>query len=456
MKPHQKGQKWEITYRIPGYEKPFSERFDSEEEANVRVAEIELSKKMGNLRPPTAVPVKKYITLSDFLDEFVAEYGSSHWGDTYYSMSVHRINHYIKPFIGDYLLKDITSRDLDAFYTKLLSTPAVLVTNHKDEGKTISIDVIDKCGDILKCALGQAVSWGYLQYNPALGATPPKPMRAVREVWTADEAMEALRTCESENMKVCMLLAIGCSMRLGEILGLQWSSVDISPETIEKGYSTVRIRQELKRCDKKTLAVLEEKHRSKVFYTFPETKPGCKTSLVLKAPKTDSSIRSVYVPKSVAEAILELKEHQEAHMKRARSAYQNFNMVIALPDGRPVEHRIIEEAFKKLCHQAGVREVVFHTLRNLSTSLKLQYSGGDIKAVQGDTGHSQSRMVTDTYARTFDEARRNMASMMETRFFDVLNERPMPNKTPQEALNEIITANPDYARILLELAQSIA
>ena len=46
--------------------------------------------------------------------------------------------------------------------------------------------------------------------------------------------------------------------------------------------------------------------------------------------------------------------------------------------------------------------------------------------------------------------------MMETRFFDVLNERPMPNKTPKEALNEIITANPEYARILLELAQSIA
>ena len=455
MKPRLKGQKWEITYRIPGYTKPFSERFDSEQEANVRIAEIDLLRSRGILKPPTATQPKKYITLSEFLDEYVAEYGSSHWGDTYYSMTVHRINHYIKPFIGDYLLKDITSRDLDAFYNKLLSTKAIVVTNHKDTGKTISVDVIEKCGDILKCSLGQAVNWGYIQYNPALGATPPKHKTVLRDVWTVDEAMEALRSCESENMKVCMLLAIGCSMRLGEILGLQWPSVNVTPDTIEKGYSTIKVRQELKRCDKSTLAVLEEKHRSNVYYKFPETKEGCKTSLVLKAPKTDSSVRTVYVPKSVAEALLELKAHQEAHIKRARSAYQNFDMVIAQPDGRPVEHRIVEEAFKKLCQQAGVRVVVFHTLRNLSTSLKLQYSGGDIKAVQGDTGHAQSRMVTDTYARTFDESRRKMASAMETKFFDVLNERPLPDKTPQETLNEIIAMNPEYARVLLSLAQSM-
>lgn len=170
---------------------------------------------------------------------------------------------------------------------------------------------------------------------------------------------------------------------------------------------------------------------------------------------TSSSIRTVYVPKSVAEAVLELKAHQEAHIHRARSAYQNFDMVIALPDGRPIEHRVIEEAFKKLCFQAGVREVVFHSLRNLSTSLKLQYSGGDIKAVQGDTGHSQSRMVTDTYARTFDETRRNMAGLMENRFFDVLNEKPLPSKSPKEAVMDLMNENPEYAAVLLALAKQM-
>lgn len=43
---------------------------------------------------------------------------------------------------------------------------------------------------------------------------------------------------------------------------------------------------------------------------------------------------------------------------------------------------------------------MFHSLRHCSASLKLQIGGGNIKAVQGDTGHAQSRMVTDLYAHT--------------------------------------------------------
>ena len=33
--PHVKGSKWEITYKISGYKKVFSERFDTIEEANL-------------------------------------------------------------------------------------------------------------------------------------------------------------------------------------------------------------------------------------------------------------------------------------------------------------------------------------------------------------------------------------------------------------------------------------
>ena len=41
MVPRKKGQKYEISYRCPNYEKPFSERFDSYEAAKLRIAQIE-------------------------------------------------------------------------------------------------------------------------------------------------------------------------------------------------------------------------------------------------------------------------------------------------------------------------------------------------------------------------------------------------------------------------------
>lgn len=40
----------------------------------------------------------------------------------------------------------------------------------------------------------------------------------------------------------------------------------------------------------------------------------------------------------------------------------------------------------------------FHSLRHLSTKYKLKLTQGDIKSVQGDTGHAEAQMVT-TFTR---------------------------------------------------------
>ena len=62
----------------------------------------------------------------------------------------------------------------------------------------------------------------------------------------------------------------------------------------------------------------------------------------------------------------------------------------------------------------NLRPVVFHSLRHSSTSLKLKLSRGNIKAVQGDTGHAEARMVTDTYAHGFDADRKLIAQETNT------------------------------------------
>jgi len=44
---------------------------------------------------------------------------------------------------------------------------------------------------------------------------------------------------------------------------------------------------------------------------------------------------------------------------------------------------------------------------------KLKLSGGDIKAVQGDSGHAQADMVTEVYGHILDEDRKKNAQLME-------------------------------------------
>ena len=98
----------------------------------------------------------------------------------------------------------------------------------------------------------------------------------------------------------------------GEILGLTWDCVDISEDAICAGTAHVRITKELKRCQKDSLAALERRGRSTVLLTFPEWKQtGSSTSLVLKAPKTESSVRKVFLPKTVALELAEEKGRQQ-------------------------------------------------------------------------------------------------------------------------------------------------
>lgn len=458
MKPRQKGHKWEISYRCPGYSKPIYERFSSYEAAKLRIAEIEYEKSIGQLRPPHA-PVpgdneasKKFITVGELLDEYVQLYGLRHWGDSYLSYSRHRIEHYIKPYIGSVLLRDLTAHILDRFYNSLQEKPAVVLKGHKARDKTISPQVIEKIHALMKSALNQAITWGYIQANPAANITLPKAKSKPREVWTPEQAQTALDLCDDPILRLAMLLALGCSLRIGEILGLTWDCVDMSEESTASGDAGIYINKELKRCDKSSLEELERRGRSTVSFAFPDLKQGAKTSLVLKAPKTASSVRTVFLSETVSNALREMKTAQEADKELLGAAYQDYNMVLAHQDGRPYEEHQIADKLRKLIQENDLPPVVFHSLRHCSTTVKLQISGGNIKAVQGDTGHAQARMVTDLYAHVNTEDRRRLAQKMEQNFFQGNRQTAPDQETPQaetaQALR-LLQENPDMAKLII-------
>ena len=458
MKPRQKGKQWEISYRCPGFSKPIYERFPSYEAAKLRIAEIEYEKSIGQLRPPPAsVPgdsgtSKRFITIGELLDEYVQLYGLSHWGDSYLSYSRHRIDHYIKPYIGNVLLCDLTAHILDRFYNSLQDKPAIILKGHKATDKTISPQVIEKIHALLKSALGQAVIWGYIQTNPAANITLPKAKSQPREVWTPDQAQTALDLCDDPILRLAMLLALGCSLRIGEILGLTWDCVDMTDESIANGTAGIYVNKELKRCDKSSLEDLKRRGRSTVLFTFPDLKQGAKTSLVLKDPKTASSVRTVFLPETVSNALREMKIAQDADKELLGAAYQNFNMVIAHRDGRPYEERQIAEKLRDLIQKNNLPPVVFHSLRHCSTTVKLQISGGNIKAVQGDTGHAQARMVTDLYAHTNTEDRRRLAQKMEQDFFQGCKpSKPDAKETEDETAQalRLLQENPAMAKLII-------
>ena len=81
----------------------------------------------------------------------------------------------------------------------------------------------------------------------------------------------------------------------------------------------------------------------------------------------------------------------------------------------------------------GPPDVVFHSLRHTSVTYKLKLSGGDIKSVQGDSGHVQADMVTEVYGHIIDEDRRKNAEMMDNAFYSQERLSPQVGRTEGSA-----------------------
>ena len=95
----------------------------------------------------------------------------------------------------------------------------------------------------------------------------------------------------------------------------------------------------------------------------------------------------------MAEMLVERKKTVDELKELLGDEYRDYGLVFASTQGTPTEANSINQAFHKLIRDNDLPKVVFHSLRHTSTTYKLKLSGGDIKAVQGDTGHNGHRTV---------------------------------------------------------------
>ena len=72
--------------------------------------------------------------------------------------------------------------------------------------------------------------------------------------------------------------------------------------------------------------------------------------------------------------------------------------------------------------------------------------------MQGDTGHAEARMVTDTYAHGFDEDRKLIAKEMDNVFFskiDAKKEEDNVDADTLDKLKKLLKQNPTLIKDLL-------
>lgn len=264
----------------------------------------------------------------------------------------------------------------------------------------------------MHCAFRQAVRWDMVPKNPFDDVLLPKKEKKVRDIWTVEVIRQALDNCSEGKLFIAINLAFACSLRLGEITGLTWDCVHISDTDIAKDDAHIIVNKELARVDQKAINAIGEKD---ILFMFPRMIRGKSTTrLVLKKPKTETSIRKIWLPKMLAYILRDWKVKQDKLKEFMGDEYVDYNLVLALETDRPCEDRVIGNQFERLKKSAGLPDVVFHSLRHSSTTYM---NHGDIKATQGDTGHAQAQMVTEVYAHILDEERKINAQKFEIAFY---------------------------------------
>ena len=430
------------------------ETWHTHKEALKRKAEIENQQHTGTFLPPSNQ------TITEFLYDFVSLYGEKKWGVSMYDSQTALIANYINPIIGDMEVQAVTPRAVDGYIQTLQKTKSVSTKTRKAVTTYVSDKTIEKIIKLLRCAFKQAVRWEIIARNPFDNVILPKTEYAKRDIWTADMIRLALDKCTDSKLYVAINLSFACSLRMGEITGLTWDCVHISDSDIAKDDAHIIVNKELARVDQRAIDALGEKD---IIFMFPRiVKAKSTTRLVLKRPKTETSIRKVWLPKTLAYILRDWHQKQDKLKEIMGDEYADYNLVLALETGRPCEDRVIGNQFERLKKSANLPNVVFHSLRHSSTTYKLKLNHGDIKATQGDTGHAQASMVTEVYAHILDEERKINAQKFEVAFYANPDMRrveqelnpPKPEPAPDLNLQSLLAQlqeNPELARQLKAL-----
>lgn len=236
------------------------------------------------------------LTVSEFLYEFIRKYGEQKWVDSTFKGNCGLLENYVHPHLGDKKLRSIRTKTVDDYYHFLLFDAEPVINVGKSSREKVSPSLIKDIHKVMRCAFNQAVKWEYIAKNPFLNATLPEHKERKRQALTPDQLHKVLEFTDRPDIynyyliHCAIQLAFACSMRGGEVGGAQWERYNVENQMIFIDRVVDRINKDL----------IEKLPKMEIKFKFPNLYPGTKTVLVLKQPKTEGSIRNVYIPSTVS------------------------------------------------------------------------------------------------------------------------------------------------------------
>jgi integrase len=126
---------------------------------------------------------------------------------------------YVHPKLGERPLGELSSAEIQALYSELLS-------------RKLSTRTICYTHAVLFSALRQAVRWKLLLVNPAEEGHLPRQSRRRFMVFDVQQAKQFIAAISGHRYEVLLALAITTGMRPSEYLALTWSDFNVEGGTV--------------------------------------------------------------------------------------------------------------------------------------------------------------------------------------------------------------------------------
>jgi integrase len=245
-------------------------------------------------------------------------------------------------------------------------------------GSGLSARSVVQLRAIMRAAFQQAVRWRLVSVNPLDGVTPPKVEAPKLRIPSAKD-VAALLACVTPDYRVPLAVAAGTGLRRGEILAIEWGSVDL-----EGVQPSLHVAGTLQRVA---------------------------GELVVLPPKTTRSRRTVPLPASLV-ALLRTHRANQLERRLLVGPAWTGEYVFDRGDGRPVDPDAFGKAFRNSRTAAGLEGVRLHDLRHGFASM-LVAAGTNLRIVSDVLGHATVGFTLQTYVHPDDEAAATVATEAE-------------------------------------------
>ena len=272
------------------------------------------------------------------------------------------INLHLLPFFRDQDIHNITLEQMESFYNGLLITKTIKGTALAPK---TTLDILS----VMKAILLYATTKKYMNVLPVLRyeyrAVPKKlVVLSGRNQKILSTYLCVNLTYRNLGLLICMYTGI----RLGEACALTWEDISLT-----EGYIYIH----------KTMQRIQKEHNGK------------KTMIIVTEPKTQSSIRTIPLPRQLIQLIKSSELPMQGYL--LTGSYEKY-----------IEPRSYQYHFKKILQQCKIPQTNFHTLRHTFATRCVEL-GFDIKTLSEILGHSNINITLNRYVHpSFDLKKQNM------------------------------------------------